>query len=53
MGGSDPYVLLDSSDVKKYAKTFFQARMGNNGQACNSPKRMIVMEDIYDEFALS
>ncbi|TWC01627.1 NAD-dependent succinate-semialdehyde dehydrogenase [Brevibacterium jeotgali] len=51
MGGSDPYVLLDSSDVKKSAKTFFQARMGNNGQACNSPKRMIVMEDIYDEFA--
>ncbi len=50
LGGSDPYVLLDSSDVKKSAKTFFQARMGNNGQACNSPKRMIVMEDIYDEF---
>ncbi|MGO1398890.1 MAG: NAD-dependent succinate-semialdehyde dehydrogenase [Brevibacterium yomogidense] len=50
MGGSDPYLLLDSSDVKKSAKTFFQARMGNTGQACNSPKRMIVMDDIYDEF---
>ena len=50
MGGSDPYVLLDSADVKKSAETFFKARMGNNGQACNSPKRMIVMEDIYDEF---
>ncbi len=24
--------------------------MGNTGQACNSNKRMIVMDDIYDEF---
>jgi succinate-semialdehyde dehydrogenase/glutarate-semialdehyde dehydrogenase len=24
--------------------------MGNMGQACNAPKRMIVMSDIYDEF---
>ena len=50
LGGSDPYVLLDTADVKESAKTFFGARMGNNGQACNSPKRMIVMEDIYDDF---
>ncbi|WP_028661008.1 NAD-dependent succinate-semialdehyde dehydrogenase [Nocardioides insulae] len=50
LGGSDPYVLLDSSDVAKSAKMFFQTRMGNTGQACNSPKRMIVMDDIYDEF---
>lgn len=51
LGGSDPYILLDSADVKKSAETFFGARMGNTGQACNSPKRMIVMDDIYDDFA--
>ena len=51
LGGSDPYILLDSADVRESAKVFFGARMGNNGQACNSPKRMIVMDDIYDEFA--
>lgn len=50
LGGSDPYVVLDSEDVAATAKTLFQARMGNTGQACNSPKRMIVMDDIYDEF---
>ncbi|MGH3353774.1 MAG: NAD-dependent succinate-semialdehyde dehydrogenase [Nocardioides sp.] len=50
LGGSDPYILLDSEDVKQSAKLFFGARMGNNGQACNSPKRMIVMDDAYDEF---
>ena len=50
LGGSDPYVVLDSADVKATAETLFTTRMGNTGQACNSPKRMIVMDDIYDEF---
>ncbi|WP_018155262.1 NAD-dependent succinate-semialdehyde dehydrogenase [Demetria terragena] len=51
LGGSDPYILLDTEDVKKTAKVFFRSRMGNVGQACNSPKRMIVMDDVYDDFA--
>lgn len=51
LGGSDPYILLDTDDVKTSAETFFRARMGNTGQACNSAKRMIVMDEIYDDFA--
>jgi len=50
LGGSDPYILLDTPDLAATVKTFFGARMGNTGQACNSPKRMIVMDDVYDEF---
>lgn len=50
LGGSDPYVLLDSADVKASAKLAWETRMYNTGQACNSNKRMIVMDDIYDEF---
>ncbi|MCK1801629.1 NAD-dependent succinate-semialdehyde dehydrogenase [Brevibacterium sp. R8603A2] len=50
LGGSDPYILLDSPDLDATVKTFFGTRMGNTGQACNSPKRMIVMDDMYDEF---
>ncbi|PCC54001.1 NAD-dependent succinate-semialdehyde dehydrogenase [Brevibacterium aurantiacum] len=53
LGGSDPYILLDTADVSKSANTFFKTRMGNTGQACNSPKRMIVMDDVYDEFLTS
>ncbi|MBM6589274.1 NAD-dependent succinate-semialdehyde dehydrogenase [Brevibacterium sp. RIT 803] len=53
LGGSDPYILLDTADVEKSANTFFKTRMGNTGQACNSPKRMIVMDDVYDEFLSS
>ncbi|WP_163168001.1 NAD-dependent succinate-semialdehyde dehydrogenase [Arthrobacter sp. Alg241-R88] len=50
LGGSDPYVVLDSSDVKASAASAWATRMANTGQACNSNKRIIVMDDIYDEF---
>ena len=50
LGGTDPYVVLDASDVKKAAETAWSKRIGNVGQACTSNKRMIVMDDIYDEF---
>lgn len=50
LGGSDPMVVLDSSDVDRLSKIAAAARMSNTGQACNSPKRMIVMSDIYDQF---
>lgn len=50
LGGSDPLIVLDSDDVAATALAAFKARMSNAGQACNSPKRMIVMHDIYDEF---
>ena len=50
LGGTDAYVVLDSSDVAAAAKTAWDKRIGNTGQACTSNKKMIVMEDIYDEF---
>ncbi|WIG16902.1 NAD-dependent succinate-semialdehyde dehydrogenase [Kocuria rosea] len=50
LGGSDPYVVLDTDDVAESARAAFATRMGNTGQACNSNKRMIVMADLYDEF---
>ena len=50
LGGTDAYVVLDASDVKAAAETAWNKRIGNVGQACTSNKRIIVMEDIYDEF---
>ena len=50
LGGNDPYILLDSADVKAAAELAWETRMYNMGQVCNGNKRMIVMEDIYDEF---
>lgn len=50
LGGSDPYIVLDAADVAEAAATAWSTRMYNQGQACNSNKRMIVAADIYDEF---
>ncbi|MBZ8177394.1 aldehyde dehydrogenase family protein [Corynebacterium sp. 3HC-13] len=50
LGGSDPYVVLSSDDPRKQARKAVAIRMENTGQACNSNKRIIVHEDIYEEF---
>lgn len=50
LGGSDPYVILDSDDVASAADLAWETRISNTGQACNSNKRMIVMDDIFDGF---
>jgi succinate-semialdehyde dehydrogenase/glutarate-semialdehyde dehydrogenase len=41
LGGSDPYVVLDTPDIDKAAETAWGTRRHNTGQACNSNKRMI------------
>jgi len=50
LGGSDPFLLLDTKDLDKSVKTAVFGRMTNGGQACNASKRFVVMEDIYNEF---
>jgi succinate-semialdehyde dehydrogenase/glutarate-semialdehyde dehydrogenase len=50
LGGSDPFIVLDTNDVAGVARLGVAARMENAGQACNASKRMIVMESVYDEF---
>lgn len=53
LGGSDPFILLDTDDVAHTAKKAAAGRLGNAGQACNSPKRFIVAKDLYDDFVAS
>lgn len=50
LGGSDPFIVLDTDDVASVAREAVAARMENAGQACNAAKRMIVLESVYDEF---
>lgn len=50
LGGSDPYILLDTDDVKKAAESAWATRIYNMGQACTSNKRIIVMDEIFDRF---
>lgn len=50
LGGSDPMIVLDDVDVARVATSAARGRLGNCGQACNSPKRMFVLDSVYDEF---
>ncbi len=50
LGGSDPFIVVDTEDVPGVARQAVAARMENAGQACNASKRMIVMDRVYDEF---
>ena len=50
LGGSDPFIVLPDADVDSVVKAAAMGRMGNCGQACNAPKRMIVADSLYDEF---
>jgi succinate-semialdehyde dehydrogenase/glutarate-semialdehyde dehydrogenase len=50
LGGSDPFIVLDSTDLATVAQAAAAARMENGGQACNASKRMIVADGVYDEF---
>src|SRR5699024_1841834 len=49
LGGNDPAVVLDSKDVPALAKELVGLRLANAGQVCTSPKRFIVVDDLYDE----
>ncbi len=50
LGGSDPFIVLESAEISEAVKTGVTARMLNNGQSCIAAKRFIVTEAIADEF---
>ncbi|MDI6767052.1 MAG: NAD-dependent succinate-semialdehyde dehydrogenase [Bacteroidota bacterium] len=51
LGGSDPFIVMPSSNIEEAAKTAVKARTINNGQSCIAAKRFIVHEKIFNEFS--
>ncbi|MGO4807883.1 NAD-dependent succinate-semialdehyde dehydrogenase [Arthrobacter sp. 2MCAF15] len=51
LGGSDPFIVLETSDIDHAVAQAVSARLDNTGQSCNGSKRIIVIDAHYDEFA--
>lgn len=50
LGGADAFVVLADADLEKTAKWAVFGRHWNGGQVCVSSKRMIVVDEVYDQF---
>ena len=48
LGGNDPFLVIDDENLEWVLDQYNLIRMYNTGQACNAPKRLIVLEDFYD-----
>jgi succinate-semialdehyde dehydrogenase/glutarate-semialdehyde dehydrogenase len=50
MGGSDPFLVLGTDDLDETVQEAVAARIDNAGQSCNAAKRMIVIDELYEQF---
>jgi succinate-semialdehyde dehydrogenase/glutarate-semialdehyde dehydrogenase len=50
LGGNDAFVLLETSNIDEAIGHAIKGRFSNHGQKCNSSKRFIIIESMYNVF---
>jgi succinate-semialdehyde dehydrogenase/glutarate-semialdehyde dehydrogenase len=50
LGGSDPFIVFEDSDVEEAAAAGAGARLINSGQSCIAAKRFLVQRTVLDSF---
>jgi acyl-CoA reductase-like NAD-dependent aldehyde dehydrogenase len=50
LGGNDAFIVLKDADLPKAAKALVMGRLAGCGQVCISPKRALVVSEVYPEF---
>ena len=51
LGGKDPAIILEGSDIERAATAILRASVAATGQACQSLERVYVHQSQYDAFA--
>ncbi|MFK8013866.1 MAG: aldehyde dehydrogenase family protein [Gammaproteobacteria bacterium] len=50
LGGKDPAIVLDRSDLERASTALLRASVAATGQACQSIERIYVHENVFDSF---
>ncbi len=50
LGGSDAYLILSDADLERAVEAAATSRLNNSGQSCIAAKRLIVVEELHEEF---
>ncbi|MGB0669787.1 MAG: aldehyde dehydrogenase family protein, partial [Porticoccaceae bacterium] len=49
LGGKSPNIIFEDADLEEAVSSGVTRMMGNTGQSCNAPSRMLVHTSVYDK----